>query len=540
MWFRTLLLSWLVRARAAGWDDGWQSMEPSVGTDDTAALRRKLDQARRELAACRGETYVPKATSGAKEDVKLRPWTWPSLHLNASTWSLLVDAALVAALAAGLAGLFFYLPSPAGLSPRGRLRDLRLPLTEAARPRWPRCFARWPLGWPSWSCSRLSWPSWCRLPQTLSCKSPLFACMVPSCGLGAKLSCWRPKCLCAWPSFLRQETENWRTPWRQTAQKARQSLLQAQEQVDVALGEAQLRLQDAVTRAERAEAEAKQLRGFLQESNARAEAAESRAKKCRNETEELKVSFRKAEETAAKARQDLQHARKRAEVAETSAAAAAPTAAPKPMGSGKASEDTPKVKAPRRPASERSVSRSAERTNATALLETPRLKVRPLPDSGPAGPAGPAGPGAVPTPVETPRLKARPDSSPVGALMETPRLKAREARPSTSTSATQEALREALRTSRGRLEGARGISTEKLPERRDSREEKFSYNRSLAMLKFTEAHAGPRQSPSSAITSATSSMVSLPRDEGPMASPATLSSPSPTGSKGAKSRFLLA
>lgn len=35
----------------------------------------------------------------------LRPWTWPSLHLNASTWSLLVDAALVAALAAGLAGL---------------------------------------------------------------------------------------------------------------------------------------------------------------------------------------------------------------------------------------------------------------------------------------------------------------------------------------------------------------------------------------------------------------------------------------------------
>ena len=41
----------------------------------------------------------------------------------------------------------------------------------------------------------------------------------------------------------------------------------------------------------------------------------------------------------------MQHARKRAEVAETSAAAAAPTAAPKPMGSGKASEDTPKVKA---------------------------------------------------------------------------------------------------------------------------------------------------------------------------------------------------
>lgn len=35
------------------------------------------------------------------------------------------------------------------------------------------------------------------------------------------------------------------------------------------------------------------------------------------------------------------------------------------------------------------------------------FQVRPLPDSGPAGPAGPAGPGAVPTPVETPRLKVR-------------------------------------------------------------------------------------------------------------------------------------
>eukprot|EP00434_Breviolum_minutum_P024922 symbB.v1.2.022011.t1/scaffold1935.1/size95652/6 len=174
-------------------------------------------------------------------------------------------------------------------SPRPGLQHLRLPLTEAASRR---------MGWrlPGW-CQKPGWIN--KVVSFLKCGGLLTIFKSIPTWLGSKLK-EISRILCC-GSCVESDT-NGRVPWRQRAQNARQSLLQAQEQMDVALGEAQIRLSDALKRAERAEAESKQLRKFLQESNTRVDVAESIAKKCRNETEELKVSFRRAEETATKAR----------------------------------------------------------------------------------------------------------------------------------------------------------------------------------------------------------------------------------------------
>lgn len=110
-----------------------------------------------------------------------------------------------------------------------------------------------------------------------------------------------------------------------------------------------------------------------------------------------------------------------------------------------------------------------------------------------------------------------------------------------SAKARAVAPRRGSRSSRGQGSGATSEGEKEL--RRDS--EKFSYNRTLAMLKFSENRTGAR--PGSAMTSATSSLASLHRDESAALPGVVRSSLSPAvGGPGSltprdkKSRFLLA
>lgn len=448
-------------AMATGWDYGWQPREPAESS--SSELQKKLDQARHDLSSCRaecdcGDCRVPQLSEH-------RQWKWIQdvATLVARHKNVLLTAAAVTAVAIALAAMLRLLSRK---TRRGGLQHLRLPLTEAGGNR------RW------WRLPGV--PGWCRLPRLqLRWRLPrcpqLTALMVALWSLPAqlwgKLKGLGRLCFCC-PEL----DASGRVPWRQRAQNTRQSLQQAQEQLDVALGEAQIRLTDALKRAERAEAESKQLRKFLQESNVRVEVAESEAKKCRDETEELKVSFRRAEETATKARQELQHARRRAEVAE---AIAARCEAAKAAASG-----------------------SSRSPSASPPEASPKPK--------------------APSPACS-------GSTPGGAAL--PR----------SAKARAVAPRRNSRSSRGQGSGATSEGEKEL--RRDS--EKFSYNRTLAMLKFSENRTGAR--PGSAMTSATSSLASLHRDESAALPGVVRSSLSPAvGGPGSltprdkKSRFLLA
>eukprot|EP00435_Cladocopium_sp_Y103_P034049 s1660_g8.t1 len=467
MWPVWLLVT---RAMATGWDYGWQPVEPAE--DSASELQKKLDQAHHDLASCRADCDCGSTATPQLSEHRQWKWIQELAALVARHKTALLTAAAVTAVAIALAATLALISRK---TRGGGLQHLRLPLTEAAGRR--RCW-RLPLGL----------PSWCRLPRLQQRwrlpRCPQLTALMAAVGslpgqLWKQLKGLGRFCFCC-----AESDASGRVPWRQRAQNARQSLQQAQEQLDVALGEAQIRLTDALKRAERAEAESKQLRKFLQESNVRVEVAESVAKKCRDETEELKVSFRRAEETATKARQELHHARRRAEVAEAiaarceasakAAAVAASVASSRSPSASPGPEASPKPKAP-----------------------------SPAPRSGSATRGAPGAPGL-------------------------PR----------SAKARSAPRRESLRSSRGQLEGSGATSEGEKELRRDS--EKFSYNRTLAMLKFSENRAGAR--PGSAMTSATSSLASLHREEAANRSglsPA-VGGPGNLTPRDKKSRFLLA
>lgn len=450
MWPVWLLVTLVTPAMATGWDYGWQPMEPASSAS-SSELKKKLDQARHDLSSCRatcdcGSSDVPQLSEHRQK------WIQHFASLVARHQTVLLTAAAVTAVAIALAAMLTLLSRK---TRGGGLQHLRLPLTEAGGRR------------PGW---RLRLPGWCRLPRLqmpwrlprLQLTGWMGALWWLPGQLWGKLKGLARLCWCC------ESDASGRVPWRQRAQNARQSLQQAQEQLDSALGEAQIRLTDALKRAERAEAESKQLRKLLQESNVRVEVAESVAKKCRDETEELKVSFRRAEETATKARQELHHARRRAEVAEAIAARGEAAAAA---------------------ASVAAVSAASSRS-----------------------------PSASPAPEASPKPKASPS----------PRAAAPRGAPGRSAP-----RRDSLRSSRGRLEGSAASEGEK-ELRRDS--EKFSYNRTLAMLKFSENRTGAR--PGSAMTSATSSLASLHEQAAPL--PGAVRGPGSLTPRDKKSRFLLA